>query len=68
MQAPEGSGNVVPGRRQLFLQEFLDLVDVGFHFPVKSHERGVGARGQVLQVRRFSGKEKVTESPSPCFL
>lgn len=60
-------GSAVPGRRQLLLQEFLDLVDIGLHFPIEGHERGVGAWGQVLQVRRFSGKEKAFKSPSPSF-
>lgn len=40
----------VPWRRQLLLQELLDLVDIDLHLTVEGHKGRVGSRRQVLQV------------------
>lgn len=43
----------VPWRRQLLLQELLDLVDIDLHLTVEGHKGRVGSRRQVLQVGRL---------------
>lgn len=50
--------NTVPGWRQLFFQELLNLIDISFDFTVKRHERGVCPWGEVLQVGGFPSGRK----------